>query len=640
MPEALEEALEAKPDAVAVFAVSPTYFGAVADIAGLAEVAHARDVPLVVDESWGAHLAFSDELPANALACGADVVLNSVHKLGGSMTQSAILHLGADEANPEGRIDGRIVDRSVTLVESTSPSAILTASLDAARRHNAVAGEALLAETIASLNELRREVREIPGLDVLGREITEAASVFAWDPLRLSIDVRGTGATGNRIAVFMRERHDIWFELYAENVVVAVFGIGENVATTGARAARRPPRRRRAAAHRGGRAEVTVRAAAAVGADGDDSARGVPRPAGDGSVRRRRGPDRLRVAGCLPTRRPQRPARRAAQPRHPRLHRRLAGPRRPGARRKRPDPLDDQGGDRMNDANASEVPWGADSEYGRLLDVLLCPPDNFRWLPTSAISKATLEGDRSFSSPAATAQHAEMVSAYESAGVRCHFLEPDPALPYQVFARDSSVATPEGAIVTQLHQQWRRGEYAPVIRFYREAGIPIHRMITAAALEGGDVVIVEPGKMVIGNGEERTEVQAARQLAAWMEELGWEVRIEMIPSQFIHIDVLLAILAPKLAAVCVDVAGAGLIRWLRDAGFEIVDVPVAEAFALGVNAISLGDGRALSSEYSKSLNEQLRARGIEVYDPDLSMFTLGGGGAHCLAQALRRERVA
>ena len=144
-----------------------------------------------------------------------------------------------------------------------------------------------------------------------------------------------------------------------------------------------------------------------------------------------------------------------------------------------------------------------------------------------------------------------MVSAYEAAGVRCHFLEPDPALPYQVFARDSSVATPQGAVVTQLHQQWRRGEYAAVIRFYQEAGIPIHRMITAGALEGGDVIIVEPGRMVIGNGEERTEAPAAQQLAAWMEELGWEVRIEMIPSQFVHIDVLLSILAPKLAAVCV-----------------------------------------------------------------------------------------
>src|SRR6185503_11483412 len=153
-PAALAAVLDRKPDAVAVFAVSPTYFGAVADIAGLAEVAHSHDVPLVVDESWGAHLAFSDRLPANALACGADVVLNSVHKLGGSMTQSAILHLGADETNPEGRIDGRIVDRSVTLVESTSPSAILTASLDAAGRQNVVAGEERLAENVESLQRL------------------------------------------------------------------------------------------------------------------------------------------------------------------------------------------------------------------------------------------------------------------------------------------------------------------------------------------------------------------------------------------------------------------------------------------------------------------------------------------------------
>jgi N-dimethylarginine dimethylaminohydrolase len=291
-------------------------------------------------------------------------------------------------------------------------------------------------------------------------------------------------------------------------------------------------------------------------------------------------------------------------------------------------------------AQPDPVPWGVDSEYGRLHDVLLGPPDNFRWLPTSAISKSTLAGERKFSGRDALAQHAEMVAAYESAGVRCHFLEPDPALPYQVFARDSSVATPEGAIVTQLHQQWRRGEYAPVIRFYQEAGIPIFAMVTAAALEGGDVIIVEPGRMLIGNGEERTEAPAARQLAGWMEDLGWEVRIEMIPSQFVHIDVLVSILAPKLAAVCVDVAGAGLVRWLRESGFEILEVPVEEAFALGVNAISLGDDRTLSSEYSKSLNEQLRARGIEVLDPDLSMFTLGGGGAHCLGQALRRERVA
>jgi len=228
-PETLARALATEPGAVAAFAISPTYFGAVADIGGLAEVAHARDVPLVVDESWGAHLAFSDELPANALTCGADVVLNSVHKLGGSLTQSAILHLGTE------RIDGRIVDRSVTLVETTSPSALLTASLDAARRHNVLTGAELLAETISSLRDLRRRVVEVDGLDVLDEEIAAARSVHAWDPLRLSVDVRGTGSTGNEIAHHLRTEHDIWLELYAENVVVAVFGIGEHVGETGER---------------------------------------------------------------------------------------------------------------------------------------------------------------------------------------------------------------------------------------------------------------------------------------------------------------------------------------------------------------------------------------------------------------------
>jgi N-dimethylarginine dimethylaminohydrolase len=163
-------------------------------------------------------------------------------------------------------------------------------------------------------------------------------------------------------------------------------------------------------------------------------------------------------------------------------------------------------------------------------------------------------------------------------------------------------------------------------------------MITAGAIEGGDVTIVEPGVMLIGNGEERTQIQGARQLADWMEADGWEVRIEPIPGQFVHIDVLVSILAPKLAAVCVESASGGLVAWLREKGFEIIEVSTADAFELGVNAISLGGERVISTAGSAKLNEQIRALGLEVFDPDLSMFTKGGGGAHCLAQALRRER--
>jgi len=290
-------------------------------------------------------------------------------------------------------------------------------------------------------------------------------------------------------------------------------------------------------------------------------------------------------------------------------------------------------------STGTEIPWGVDSEHGRLRDVLLCRPDNFRWLPTSAISRATLESGRRYDPAAAERQHAELVAAYEEAGVRCHYLEPDPVLPYQVFARDSSAMTPWGPVITQLRQWWRRGEYAPAIRFYEGAGIPIFRMVTAAALEGGDVMLIEPGSVLIGAGEGRTQEPAARQLAGWFEEAGWEARIEPVPSRYVHIDVLVAIIADRLAAVCSEVVSTSLISWLRGKRFDLIEVAAGDAFRLGVNAVSLGAERVLSGAAATPLNQALRASGLEVLEPDLEMFTLGGGGAHCLGQALRRERL-
>jgi N-dimethylarginine dimethylaminohydrolase len=289
--------------------------------------------------------------------------------------------------------------------------------------------------------------------------------------------------------------------------------------------------------------------------------------------------------------------------------------------------------------NAAEVAWGVDSEYGALHDVLVGRAENFRWLPTSAISRATLDAGHTYDRGLAASQHAEMVSAYEDAGVRCHFLEPDPALPYQVFARDSSAMGPNGTVITQLSQWWRRGEYAPAIRFHQETEIPIRAMVTAGSLEGGDVMIVEPGSVLIGSGETRTQEVAARQVAGWFEEDGWEARVQPFPERYVHIDVLVAVLAERLAAVCTEVLPAGAVRWLRDKGFDLIEVSKEQAFTLGVNGISLGNDRVISGTGASQLNEALRARGIEVIELDLSMFTLGGGGAHCLAQALRRERV-
>jgi arginine decarboxylase len=229
-PEALDRALAERPDAVGATVVSPTYFGAVADVAGLAEVAHGRGLPLIVDEAWGAHLAFHDELPTHALALGADLVISSMHKIVGSLTQSAMVHLGHGAL-----LDEEVVDRCVTVLESTSPNALLSASLDSARRAAAVEGEALLTETLRGLAATREAVREVPGLDVLDEALAGQPGVFAYDPLRLAIDVRGTRTSGYELARLVREQDDVHVELAGENVLVAVFGMGERVAAAGER---------------------------------------------------------------------------------------------------------------------------------------------------------------------------------------------------------------------------------------------------------------------------------------------------------------------------------------------------------------------------------------------------------------------
>jgi lysine decarboxylase len=231
-PRTLEAALDATPGAVGAWVVTPTYFGAAADVRTLADVAHARGVPLIVDEAWGAHLAFHEDLPEHALAAGADLVISSTHKIVGSLTQSAMLHLGHGAAE---RLGEDSVDRAVTLTESTSPSALLCGSLDAARRQAAVHGRELLTETMQALAAAREQIREIEGLDVLDERMAGRAGVYAYDPLRLAVDLRGIAASGYELAPLLRETGDVNLELYAENVLVAVFGMAERSAPEAAR---------------------------------------------------------------------------------------------------------------------------------------------------------------------------------------------------------------------------------------------------------------------------------------------------------------------------------------------------------------------------------------------------------------------
>ncbi|MFD3948345.1 aminotransferase class I/II-fold pyridoxal phosphate-dependent enzyme [Streptomyces sp. NPDC058579] len=219
---AVAEALSSHPDAAAVYVVSPSYFGAVADIRAIADTAHAHGVPLIVDEAWGSHFGFHPGLPSGALAQGADLVTSSTHKLAGSLTQSAMLHLGqgpfADLLEP-------LIDRAHRLVQSTSSSAILLASLDVARRALAC-GQDTIGTSLQAADRIRAVLRRLGRYEVVSDGFGRFPDIVAADPLRVAIDTRAGGISGHEARRLLFRDHQIMVEVATDSAVVAVLGAG------------------------------------------------------------------------------------------------------------------------------------------------------------------------------------------------------------------------------------------------------------------------------------------------------------------------------------------------------------------------------------------------------------------------------
>uniref|UniRef100_A0AAU2K368 PLP-dependent transferase n=1 Tax=Streptomyces sp. NBC_00049 TaxID=2903617 RepID=A0AAU2K368_9ACTN len=220
--EAVAAALDRTPDAAAVYIVSPSYFGAVADVRAIADAAHAAGVPLIVDEAWGSHFGFHPALPAGALSLGADLVTSSTHKLAGSLTQSAMLHLGdgpfADRLEP-------LVDRAFRLVQSTSASALLTASLDLARCALATGTDGITG-SVEAADKVRGVVRALGRFKVVSDGFSDFPDVIAADPLRIAIDTRSGGITGHEARRLLSRDHQVMVEVATDAAIVAVIGAG------------------------------------------------------------------------------------------------------------------------------------------------------------------------------------------------------------------------------------------------------------------------------------------------------------------------------------------------------------------------------------------------------------------------------
>lgn len=219
-PAVVETAIRKHPGAKGLFVVHPTYHGLCGDLKALVAIAHGFGIPVAADEAHGAHFLFHPAFPPPALACGVDASVQSLHKTGGSLTQSSLLHLKGS------RVNVNRLKKALSLLQTSSPSYLLMASLDGARWQLAQKGHQMLESALELAFYLRQELSRLPGLLVLGREHLGQPWARYYDPTRLVINVRRLGLSGYTVAEVLAREYNVLVEMADYYNLVAVVGIG------------------------------------------------------------------------------------------------------------------------------------------------------------------------------------------------------------------------------------------------------------------------------------------------------------------------------------------------------------------------------------------------------------------------------
>lgn len=221
-PAAVAGALDLHPNAKAVVLVSPSYVGVSSNLNAIAAICHERGVPLLVDEAWGPHFHFHPDLPASAMQSGADAAVSSTHKMLAGLTQASTL------VARRGRIDVNQLGTIVDMVQTTSPSALIFASLDASRRQMALDGRQRLDATLSHAARLRHALSEIDGIAVLDRDIIAGRPGAGFDPTRVIVDVHELGLTGYEAEAALRDSHGVYVEMSDLLSVMLLVTIGDD----------------------------------------------------------------------------------------------------------------------------------------------------------------------------------------------------------------------------------------------------------------------------------------------------------------------------------------------------------------------------------------------------------------------------
>ena len=296
-------------------------------------------------------------------------------------------------------------------------------------------------------------------------------------------------------------------------------------------------------------------------------------------------------------------------------------------------PADSAIGDTLISTSAR---WGVDSEYGRLLDVMVSAPRHLELVPCNAVA---IENDRNgvvCCPDTAADQHDALVTALEKQGVRCHFVPPAPDMPDLSFTRDATLMTPWGLLQLNPAVEHRIPEADHIVGTARGWGVPILGKLPQGQVEGGDVCLLRPGIVVIGYSGERTDKAGAEALARMFEGRGWRAILYRFDPEFLHLDTHFTLIDRNTALACVEALDWRFVAELKALGISFIPVSLDEVRRLGANILSLGGGRVISSAGNDRVNGLLEERGIEVIAVEIDQFTQCGGGVHCLTMPLSR----
>lgn len=216
----VEQAIKENPDAKAVMVNNPTYYGVCSNLRAIVEIAHKAGMKVLVDEAHGTHFYFGENMPVTAMEAGADMAACSMHKTGGSLTQSAVLLCGKN-VNPD------YVRQVINLTQTTSASYLLMASLDLARKNLCLNGKDMFKKTTEFVAYAREEINAIGGYYAFGDELVDGDMVYAFDPTKLSIHTRDIGLAGIEVYDILRDEYDIQIEFGDIGNILAIVTAGD-----------------------------------------------------------------------------------------------------------------------------------------------------------------------------------------------------------------------------------------------------------------------------------------------------------------------------------------------------------------------------------------------------------------------------